>query len=91
MDKETKPTQDPAIIAKHLDDWLFEEYEEPLDQEADPWTPILLLHQTVCRPEQNSINFGFVTPERQAKIWIFGASQKTKLTKKLKQLILKPQ
>jgi len=34
--KETKPTQDPAIIAKQLDDWLFEEYEEPLDQEADP-------------------------------------------------------
>lgn len=36
MDKETKPTQDPAIIAKQLDDWLFEEYEDPPVKEADP-------------------------------------------------------
>ena len=32
----TKQEQDPAIIAKQLDDWLFEEYEEPIDQEAVP-------------------------------------------------------
>jgi len=25
-----------GIEAKRADDWLFEEYEEPLDQEADP-------------------------------------------------------
>ena len=25
-----------GIQAKQADDWLFEEYEEPLDQEADP-------------------------------------------------------
>ena len=36
MDKETKPTQDPAIIAKRLDDWLFEEYEDPPVKEVDP-------------------------------------------------------
>ena len=35
MDKETKQEQDPAIIAKQLDDWLFEEYEEPKTMEAN--------------------------------------------------------
>ena len=34
--KETKQEQDPAIIAKRLDDWLFEEYEDPSGKEADP-------------------------------------------------------
>tara|TARA_R100001443_G_scaffold11447_1_gene21033 strand:- start:843 stop:965 length:123 start_codon:yes stop_codon:yes gene_type:complete len=34
--KETKQEQDPAIIAKQHDDWFFQEYEEPLDKEADP-------------------------------------------------------
>ena len=35
MDKETKQEQDPAIIAKQLDDWLFEEYENPKTTEEN--------------------------------------------------------
>ena len=36
IDKETKQEQDPAIIAKQLDDWLFEEYEEPSTEVSSP-------------------------------------------------------
>jgi len=32
----TKEDIELGIIAKQIDDWWFEEYEEPLDQEADP-------------------------------------------------------
>ena len=32
----TKQEQDPAIIAKQLDDWLFEEYEEPSTEVSSP-------------------------------------------------------
>ena len=34
--KETKQEQDPAIIAKQLDDWLFEEYEETSTEVSSP-------------------------------------------------------
>ena len=36
MDKETKQEQDPAIIEKQLDDWLFEEYEETSTEVSSP-------------------------------------------------------
>tara|TARA_Y100001963_G_scaffold45963_1_gene64846 strand:+ start:180 stop:377 length:198 start_codon:yes stop_codon:yes gene_type:complete len=32
----TKQEQDPAIIAKQLDDWLFEEYEETSTEVSSP-------------------------------------------------------
>lgn len=31
----TKQEQDPAITAKQLDDWLFEEYEDPKTTEEN--------------------------------------------------------
>ena len=31
----TKQEQDPAIIAKQLDDWLFEQYEDPKTTEEN--------------------------------------------------------
>jgi len=31
----TKQEQDPAIIAKRQDDWLFEEYEDPKTTEEN--------------------------------------------------------